>query len=174
MPLIPLGVRIKNMKLILKRIAKRKGYTIGKLYIRTEEVEEFRTYINDVYLCDTLEPPCIEMKTDRPVEEALNDKALLKSLKPCAIPEGEYRVSMTYSPRYKTQLPLITGDCRFNSLWQGIRIHAGNTAKDTQGCILVGKNREIGKVLDSRLMLKKVMAVLKLRVESLELRVVSG
>ena len=138
------------MKLILKRIAKRKGYTIGKLYIRTEEVEEFRTYINDAYLCDTLEPPCIEMKTDRPVEEVLNNKALLKSIKPCAIPEGEYRVSMTYSPKYKTQLPLITGDSRFNSLWQGIRIHAGNTAKDTQGCILVGKNREVGKVLDSR------------------------
>ena len=148
------------MKLILKRIAKRKAYTIGRLYVRTEEVEEFRTYTKDEYICDTLEPPCIEMKVDRTVEEVLNDKALLRSIKPCAIPEGEYRVSMTYSPRYKTQLPLITGDSRFNSLWQGIRIHAGNTAKDTQGCILVGKNREVGKVLDSRLMLKKVMAVL--------------
>ena len=159
------------MKLILKRIAKRKNYTIGKLYIRTEEVEEFRTYINDAYLCDTLEPPCIEMKTDRPIEEVLNNKALLKSIKPCAIPEGEYKVSMTYSPKYKTQLPLITGDSRFNSLWQGIRIHAGNTSKDTQGCILVGENKEVGKVLNSRLMLKKVMAVLKFRVESLEFRV---
>lgn len=149
------------MKLILKRIAKRKGYTIGKLYLSPSGESE------RAYLCDTLEPPCIEMKTDRPIEEVLNDKALLKSLKPCAIPEGEYRVSMTYSPKYKTQLPLITGDSRFNSLWQGIRIHAGNTAKDTQGCILVGKNREIGKVLDSRLILKKVMAVLKLSVERL-------
>ena len=155
------------MKLILKRIAKRKGYTIGKLFLSPLGESERGL----AYLCDTLEPPCIEMKTDRPVEEVLNDKALLKSIKPCAIPEGEYRVSMTYSPKYKTQLPLITGDCRFNSLWQGIRIHAGNTAKDTQGCILVGKNREVGKVLDSRLMLKKVMAVLKLRVESLEFRV---
>ena len=34
--------------------------------------------------------------------------------------------------------------------WQGIRIHAGNTAKDTEGCILVSQNREVGKVLDSR------------------------
>ena len=100
------------------------------------------------------------MKTDRPVEEVLADRNLLTAIKQCAIPEGEYRVSMTYSPKYKTQLPLIKGDSRFNSLWQGIRIHAGNTAKDTQGCILVGKNREVGKVLDSRLMLKKVMAVL--------------
>ena len=42
------------MKLILKRIAKRKNYTIGRLYIRTEEVEEFRTYTKDEYICDTL------------------------------------------------------------------------------------------------------------------------
>ena len=147
------------MKLILKRIAKRKAYTIGRLYV------------DGVYLCDTLEPPCIEMKTDRPVEEVLNNKALLKSIKPCAIPEGEYRVSMTYSPKYKTQLPLITGDSRFNSLWQGIRIHAGNTAKDTQGCILVGENRVVGKVLNSRLTLTRVLANIKFIVESLEFRV---
>ena len=58
------------MKLILKRIAKRKNYTIGRLYIRTEEVEEFRTYTKDEYICDTLEPPCIEMKVDRTVIES--------------------------------------------------------------------------------------------------------
>ena len=149
------------MKLILKRIAKRKNYTIGRLYIRTEEVEEFRTYTKDEYICDTLEPPCIEMKVDRTVEEVLNDKALLKSIKPCAIPEGEYRVSMTYSPKYKTQLPLITGDSRFNSLWQGIRIHAGNTAKDTQGCILVGENKIVGMVVNSRLTLRTLLTSLK-------------
>ena len=149
------------MELILKRISKRQNYTIGRLYLRTEEVEEFRTYTSDKYICDTLEPPCIEMKVDRTVEEVLNDKALLRSIKPCAIPEGEYRVSMTYSPRYKTQLPLITGDSRFNSLWQGIRIHAGNTAKDTQGCILVGENKIMGMVVNSRLTLTKVKNLLK-------------
>ena len=155
------------MKLILKRIAKRKGYTIGKLYLSPSGESERGL----AYLCDTLEPPCIEMKTDRPVEEVLANKALLKSIKPCAIPEGEYRVSMTYSPRYKTQLPLITGDSRFNSLWQGIRIHAGNTAKDTQGCILVGENRVVGKVLNSRVTLTRVLANIKFIVESLEFRV---
>ena len=153
------------MELILKRIAKRKGYTIGKLYLSPlGELERG-------YLCDTLEPPCIEMKVDRTVEEVLADRNLLKAIKPCAIPEGEYRVSMTYSPRYKTQLPLITGDSRFNSLWQGIRIHAGNTAKDTQGCILVGENKIVGMVINSRITLKKVIANLKCRVKSVELRV---
>ena len=143
------------MKLILKRIAKRKNYTIGKLYLSPLGESERG------YLCDTLEPPCIEMKVDRTVEEVQNDKSLLKSIKPCAIPEGEYRVSMTYSPRYKTQLPLITGDSRFNSLWQGIRIHAGNTAKDTQGCILVGENQIVGMVVNSRITLKTLLTSLK-------------
>ena len=158
------------MELILKRIAKRKNYTIGKLYLSPSGESERGL---GAYLCDTLEPPCIEMKVDRTVEEVLADRNLLKAIKPCAIPEGEYRVSMTYSPRYKTQLPLITGDSRFNSLWQGIRIHAGNTAKDTQGCILVGENQIVGMVINSRITLKKVIAKLKCRVESLELRVKS-
>ena len=160
------------MKLILKRIAKRKAYTIGRLYICDESKSPLTG--GDIegveYLCDTLEPPCIEMKVDRTVEEVLNDKALLRSIKPCAIPEGEFRVSMTYSPKYKTQLPLITGDSRFNSLWQGIRIHAGNTAKDTQGCILVGENKVVGMVLNSRLTLTKVKNLLKSK-GSLKLRV---
>lgn len=159
------------MKLILKRIAKRKNYTIGKLYLCNESKPPLTGggLEGAALLCDTLEPPCIEMKTDRSIEEVLNDKTWLKSLKPCAIPEGEYRVSMTYSPRYKTQLPLITGDSCFNSLWQGIRIHAGNTAKDTQGCILVGQNKIVGMLINSRLALKKVMAVFQLKVESVEL-----
>ena len=159
------------MKLILKRIAKRKNYTIGKLYLCNESKPPLTGggLEGAALLCDTLEPPCIEMKTDRSIEEVLNDKTWLKSLKPCAIPEGEYKVSMTYSPRYKTQLPLITGDSRFNSLWQGIRIHAGNTAKDTQGCILVGQNKIVGMLINSRLALKKVIAVFQLKVESVEL-----
>ena len=161
------------MKLILKRIAKRKNYTIGKLYLCDDSKSPLnRGDLEGSYICDTLEPPCIEMKMDRTVEEVLADRNLLKAIKPCAIPEGEYRVSMTYSPKYKTQLPLITGDSRFNSLWQGIRIHAGNTAKDTQGCILVGENKIVGMVLNSRLTLTKVKNLLKGK-GSLKLRVKS-
>jgi hypothetical protein len=160
------------MKLILKRIAKRKGYTIGKLYLRNDSKPPLTGGgLEGAYLCDTLEPPCIEMKVDRTVEEVLVDRNLLKAIKPCAIPEGEYRVSMTYSPRYKTQLPLITGDSRFNSLWQGIRIHAGNTAKDTQGCILVGENKIVGMVINSRITLTKVRNLL--RSKNLELSIKS-
>ena len=56
----------------------------------------------------------------------------------------------------KKWLPLLVGDRDFNKKWQGVRIHAGNTEKDTEGCILVGQNREVGKVLDSRLWLYRL------------------
>ena len=67
-----------------------------------------------------------------------------------AIPEGRYAVVISFSPKFKQWLPILLGDEAFKKQWSGIRIHAGNTAKDTEGCILVGKNREVGKVLDSR------------------------
>ena len=58
---------------------------------------------------------------------------------------------ISYSPKFKQWLPILLGGPEFNRKWQGIRIHAGNTSEDTEGCILVGQNREVGKVLDSRI-----------------------
>ena len=138
------------MELILKRIAKRRSYTIGRLAVLKEENEEYRTYTQEEYLCDTLEPPVLEQKTTVSKDAVLRSPAKLASLKPVAIPEGRYAVVITWSPRFKMWLPLLLGERDFNTLWQGIRIHAGNTVKDTQGCILVGENKEVGKVLNSR------------------------
>ena len=138
------------MELILTRIAKRRGYTIGRLAILKEESEEYRTYQTEEYFCDTLEPTVLELKTTVSKETVLRSPTKLASLKPVAIPEGRYAVVITWSPKFKMWLPLLLGGPDFNRLWQGIRIHAGNTAKDTQGCILVGRNQIVGRVLESR------------------------
>ena len=138
------------MELVLTRIAKRRGYTIGRLAILKEESEEYRTYQTEEYFCDTLEPTVLELKTTVPKETVLRSPTKLASLKPVAIPEGRYAVVITWSPKFKMWLPLLLGGPDFNRLWQGIRIHMGNTAKDTQGCILVGRNQIVGRVLESR------------------------
>ena len=127
------------MELLLTRIAKKKAYTIGRLSILEQVMDEYSAGTAEKYFCDTLEP------TWRDYEHGA-----YKVKGRSAIPEGRYAVVISWSPKFKQWLPILLGAPEFNRKWQGIRIHAGNTAKDTEGCILVGKNREVGKVLDSR------------------------
>ena len=117
------------MKLKLKRTYKGPEYTIGKLYINNE------------YFCDTL-------------EDAVRKKKVYAET---AIPFGKYEVTISYSPRFKKNLPLLLNVPDF----EGVRIHSGNTKDDTEGCILVGFNKAKGKVLDSRSTFTKLMARLK-------------
>lgn len=63
-----------------------------------------------------------------------------------AIPYGEYEVVMTYSNRFHKLLPLLLDVPGF----QGVRIHSGNKAEDTEGCLLIGYERTDITVLDSR------------------------
>ena len=127
------------MELILERIAKRKTYTIGHLYIRQQVMDEYLPGTEDKYFCDTLEPTW---------RDYANGAYKVKGRS--AIPEGRYAVVISWSPKFKQWLPILLGGPEFNKQWQGIRIHAGNTAKDTQGCILVGRNQRVGEVLESR------------------------
>ena len=124
------------MELILERIAKRKTYTIGRLYIRQQVMDEYLPGTEDKYFCDTLEP------TWRDYEHGA-----YKVKGRSAIPEGRYAVVISYSPRFKQWLPILLGVPKF----EGIRIHAGNTSADTEGCILVGLNKLVGQVVDSRI-----------------------
>ena len=88
-----------------------------------------------LYLCDTLEPQWRDYKNG-------GRKIPGRS----AIPEGRYLVLITWSPKFKQWLPLLWNVPKFS----GIRIHAGNKPEDTEGCILVGKNQQVGRLIDSR------------------------
>ena len=123
------------MKLILTRHARRADYTIGRL-----EDE------NGKKICDTLEPIWRNY-----------DGGEMKIPRKSAIPEGSYRVVVTKSQRFQKYLPLLVGVPGF----EGVRIHAGNTSRDTEGCILVGQNLQVGKVLWSRITLEKLMKLIE-------------
>lgn len=130
------------MNLILQRIAKKKGYTIGRLYMK-EEREGTAPSLQ--YFCDTLEPTWRDYAGGA------------RKVKGCsAIPEGRYAVVITWSPKFNEWLPLLLGDAEFRRCWSGIRIHAGNTPGDTAGCILVGENKAVGKVYNSRIWLHRL------------------
>ena len=130
------------MEIYVKRTAKRPDYTIGRLFINTKK---------GYPLCNTLEPTWRDYAHGE------------KKIKGCsAIPEGRYEVVVTYSPKKKKTLPLLLGVPMF----QGIRIHSGNTSNDTEGCILVGENRAKGMVLESRYW----MAQLMLRIDAARAR----
>ena len=133
------------MELILERIAKRKTYTIGRLYIRRQVMDEYLTGTEDDYFCDTLEPTW---------RDYANGAYKVKGRS--AIPEGRYAVVISWSPKFGAWLPMLLGGEEFNRKWQGIRIHAGNTSEDTEGCILVGKNKMVGQVVDSRIWLHRL------------------
>ena len=121
--------------LTLTRIAKRADYTIG----RPEDE-------NGVKICDTLEPVHRDYKGGE-----------LKVPGKSAVPEGTYPVVVTKSPRFKKYLPLLVGVPGF----EGIRIHSGNSAKDTEGCILVGDNLIKGRLVWSRRALDKLMGMME-------------
>lgn len=128
------------MKITLKRIALKNTYTIGKLYIDGE------------YFCDTLEDTVRDLN-----KSGKFDNGEKKIYGETAIPYGTYNVKWTYSNKFKKYMPLIENVPSF----AGIRIHAGNSSADTQGCILVGENKAVGKVLNSKNTVNKLYPIIQ-------------
>lgn len=124
------------MKLLLRRpdtpVA---GYTDGNLFI------------NGVWFCFTLEDE------DRGME-----KGGVKIYGKTAIPRGLYKVIIDFSQRFQKLMPRVLGVPGFS----GIRIHTGNLATDTDGCILVGATRnKAGEVRNSVLAYNRLMILLE-------------
>jgi hypothetical protein len=97
--------------------------------------------IDGVFTCWTLEDVVREVKI--PGETA--------------IPAGRYAVRLSLSQRFQKVLPEVLAVPGFT----GIRVHGGNGALDTQGCVLVGRKRTTNGVLESKLALMEVMEQLR-------------
>jgi hypothetical protein len=79
-----------------------------------------------------------------------------------AIPAGRYQVVITYSPRFRRNLPLLLKVPNF----EGIRIHNGNNANHTEGCLLLGKTQTPDGVGQSRAAMAEFMPILSKALES--------
>lgn len=128
------------MKLTLKRIALRSTYTIGRLYV------------DGNYFCDTLEDTVRDLNKNGKFDNG-EKKVYAKT----AIPYGTYEIKWTYSPRFKKYTPQLMNVPSF----AGIRIHAGNSSTDTEGCLLLGENKKVGMVLNSRATINKFYQLIK-------------
>ena len=129
------------MELTLKRIALRSEYTIGKLYVDGE------------YVCDTIEDTVRDLDKDG---KFANGEVKIPGK--TAIPYGRYEITMKVkSPKYSNfskypwakkydgYLPRLLNVPHFD----GVLIHVGNSALDSEACVLVGENKVVGKVINS-------------------------
>ena len=156
---------MSKMELIVDRKWKRQSYTISNLTI------------DGKWFCNILED------ADRGLDDSMSIAKIRELKKPSitAIPKGTYEITLdVISPKYCTnsfykqvcngKVPRLLNVKGF----EGILIHAGNTDKDSAGCLLVGMNLEKGKVLKSQETFRKLYEVLneaKLRGEDIQITI---
>ena len=116
------------MNLLLKRMYCKQDYTIGNLYI------------DNKFYCNIIEDVVRDIN-----KNGTFDCGEFKISGHTAIPYGMYEIQVTYSPKFKRKLPLLLNVKHF----EGIRIHRGNTEKDSSGCLIPGENTKRGMVLNS-------------------------
>lgn len=118
------------MELRLERLWPKAEYTVGRLYIDGE------------LFCNTLEDKVADVNRNGEF-----DGTERKVPGKTAIPYGTYKIFYGWSPKFGRNLPRLLNVTAFD----GILIHPGNTAEDSAGCILVGRNTEVGRLTQSRL-----------------------
>lgn len=136
------------MELKLIRKYRKIDYTIGILYVNNE------------YFCEILED------TDRGLKDSMSLEEIkkIKIKGQTCIPYGKYQILMTYSPKYKKIMPLVNNVKGF----EGIRIHSGNTNKDTSGCLLPGFNKIKGQVINSRETFNRLYSLIQTAINNKE------
>jgi hypothetical protein len=112
-------------------------YTIGDFYVDYGDRKGYKFFSNTL-------------------EDKVRDVNEPKIYGKTAIPFGTYKVTITFSPKFNRLLPLINNVPGF----EGIRIHPGNTAEDTEGCVLVGVNDQVGMVHQSKVTFDKLFSIL--------------
>ena len=117
------------MRLRLERRYLREDYTIGTLFM------------DGLYLCEAVEDKVRDLNHDGDLDDPGEGKVYART----AIPYGRYELDLTMSPKFTRLLPLVKDVRHFD----GIRIHRGNTAEDSAGCILPGENKKKGAVIHS-------------------------
>jgi hypothetical protein len=140
------------MLLEVRREPSANGCTLGSLYVDGE------------FECFTLEDVIREV--------ALQPVALWKIAGETAIPSGTYQAIVNISNRFQRLLPLLVDVPGF----AGVRIHSGNCAADTEGCILVGRRRGVATVLESRLAFQALFAKIQAAIargEAVQVKVVN-
>lgn len=117
------------MELRVERLWPRENYTVGRLYVNNE------------FFSNTLEDKIIDKN-----KNGIFDNGEKKVYGESAIPYGKYKVIYNWSPKFGRNLPRLLDVPHF----EDILIHPGNTARDSAGCILVGKNTSKGMLSESR------------------------
>lgn len=138
------------MEITLKRIAKKPLYTIGRLYI------------DGVYFCDTIEDKDRGLSQTMPIEKIKE----IKVYRETAIPTGKYTVAMgTRSPKFSNYANYRFTEGRLPRLlsvpgYSGILIHAGSNQNSSAGCLIVGENKIVGRVINSMETFRRLWGIL--------------
>ena len=151
------------MEIVLNRKWKKPNYTIGTLTI------------DGKFFCNTLED------TDRGLKDTMDISEIKAIKKPhiTAIPTGTYQVTLNVvSPKFGSRkfykevcngkVPRLLNVKGF----EGILIHSGNKAEDTDGCILVGQNKVVGQVINSQATFRELYKLLSSSRDNITIKII--